>query len=184
MARELRPRFEVCSHEAADALLERVALRLRSADCAISGYVAEQRIVIYVPPARQRLWSAELRVDVVCRDGGTVLAGMYAPHPHVWVTYTIVLAAVVMGVTAVLVFAFAQWSMNQPPVALYGLVPLVFIGAATYGLAFVGQGFASEEMDEMRAFLDDAVVESAPLRSHIRNLRPGEHPGASSRGVG
>jgi hypothetical protein len=173
MVRELRPRFEVRSDEAPSVVLERLHSRLRSRDCPLKGYVAEERAVLHVPPSRQHLWSAELRLDVKGRDdGGAVVEGMYAPHPHVWITYVIVLAAVVVGVTVALVFALAQWSMNERPVALYALVPLLVLGAVTYGLAFVGQGFATEEMDELRAFLDEALEPPTALRSEIRNRDP------------
>lgn len=174
MPRELRPRFQVCSDETAEVVLGRIDHRLRARDCPLSGFVAEDRAVIHVPASRQRLWSAELRVEVARRDDATVVEGRYAPHPHVWVTYVIVLAAVVVGVTVAVVFALAEWSMGQPPVALYALAPLLLIGGATYAAAFVGQGFASEEMDELRAFLDEALEPGTALRSHIRNLRPAE----------
>jgi hypothetical protein len=172
MSREARPRFEVSTDETAEVLLERLRARLRSSDCPLGGYVAEERVVLFVPPPRQRLWSAELRIDIVRRGEATVLAGMYAPHPHVWITYVILLAAVVVGLTVVVVFALVEWSMNEPPVALYALAPLLLVGTATYAMAFVGQKFATDEMDELRAFLDETVESDVALSSHIRNTRP------------
>lgn len=174
MARELRPWFEVRSDEAPSLLLERFRARLRSKDCPLGGYVAADRAVLHVPPSRQRLWSAELRLEVTTRDdgGGSVITGVYAPHPHVWVTYVILLAAVVVGVTVALVFALAEWSLNQRPVALYALIPLLVIGAIVYATAFIGQGFATHEMDELRVFLDETLEPSAELRSHVRHRRP------------
>lgn len=181
MRRRLRPRFEIHRDETADVLLERVRVRLRSNDCAVSGYITADRVVVHVPAARQRFWSAELRVDAVQRGESTTLQGVYAPHPHVWVTYVIVLAAMAVGITAALVFALAEWSMHERPVALYALLPLLAIGAATYASAFVGQGFASDEMDELRIFLEEALEPAAPLHSHIRNLRPGDEAVSGSK---
>lgn len=180
MPREVRPRFEVQRDEAVDVLLARIDLRLRSGACPLSGYVAEDRAVIYVPPARQRLWSAELRIHAVRRSDVTVLEGVYAPHPHVWITYVIALAAVVVGITGVVVFALVQWSMNQPPWALYALLPLLLLGAAAYSTAFVGQGFATDEMDELRAFLDAALEAEAGATSRVRNARPLEDEGSNA----
>lgn len=172
MPREVRPRFEVRYAEPADALLERVSVRLRSAGSPLCGFVAEDRISLYVPPARQKLWSPELRIDVLREANVTVLQGMYAPHPHVWVTYVVVLASVLVGLMSALTFGFVQWSMGEAPLALYALLPLLAVGGVAYSLAFVGQGFASEEMDELRAFLDEALEAGAALPSHVRNLRP------------
>ena len=96
----------------------------------------------------------------------------------------ILLAAVVVGLTVVGVFALAEWSMNQKPIALYALLPLLLVGAGAYVLAFVGQGFASEEMDELRAFLDQALDSEAALPSHIRHLRPAEPGSATAAPLG
>jgi hypothetical protein len=181
MGREVRPRFEVRREEPASLILDRLSLRLRVRDCPLCGGVAEDRVTLYVPPARQQLWSPELRVDVI-RDGdATVLQGMYAPHPHVWITYVALLAFTVVGLTAALTFALAEWSMNQRPVALYALPPLFAVGTAAYALAFVGQGFAGDQMDELRAFLDEALEAAAPLPSHIRNLAPEGGQASSSQ---
>ncbi len=181
MPREVRPRFEIRREEPAGPLLERVSLRLRARDCPFCGFVADDRIALYVGPSRQRLWSPELRVDVTQQGEHTVLQGMYAPHPHVWITYVAVLAIVLVGLVSAVIFALVQASMNQRPVALYALPPLLVIGGAAYALAFVGQGFAADEMDELRAFLDDALDSGGALSSHIRNLRPSGGESSSSQ---
>ncbi|HEX2872206.1 MAG TPA: hypothetical protein VHP33_13135 [Polyangiaceae bacterium] len=184
MPREVRPRFEIRREEPAGPLLERVSLRLRARECPLCGFVADDRIALYVRPSRQRLWSPELRVDVTQQGEVTVLQGMYAPHPHVWITYVAVLAIVVVGLVSAVTFALVEASMNQRPVALYALLPLLAIGGAAYALAFVGQGFAADEMDELRAFLDDALDAGGALSSHIRNLRPSGAESSSSSQLG
>jgi hypothetical protein len=181
MGREVRPRFEVRREEPASLILDRVSLRLRARDCPLCGGVAEDRVTLYVPPARQQLWSPELRVDVIRQGDETVLQGMYAPHPHVWITYVALLAFTVVGLTAATTFALAEWSMNQRPVALYALLPLLALGTTAYALAFVGQGFAGDQMDELRAFLDETLEAAAPLPSHIRNLAPEGSQASSSQ---
>jgi hypothetical protein len=174
MLRELRPRFDLQRDEPASVLLDRISFRLRSGDCSLCGFVAEDRVALYVPPARQRLWSAELRADVIRQGNTTLLECRYAPHPHVWITYVITLAVIIIGITAALVFALAELSMHQPPVALFAFIPLLLLGVALYAAAFVGQGFAVDEMDELRAFLNEALQSGTALPSHIRNLRPQE----------
>jgi hypothetical protein len=172
MPREARPRFELSTDETADVLLGRIGSRLRTRDCPLGGYAAENRVLVYVPSARQRLWSAELRVDVVRKGPTTVLEGRYAPHPHVWITYVILLAAVAVGLLVAVVLALVQWSMNERPSALYALAPLLLLGAGTYATAFIGQKFATDEMDELRGFLEDSLEPDSASPSHVRNTRP------------
>jgi hypothetical protein len=181
MSREIRPRFEIETDEDPRAVLDRVSKRLRSGSCPLCGVVAEGRAELYVPPARQRLWSPELRVEVRDGERGSVLEGRYAPHPHVWMAYAAILAVTAIAATAALTFALAEWMMREPMVALYALLPLALVGGGTYTLAFVGQRLATSEMDELRAFLDDVVRSSVPLPSGVRSRVPEAGSGVARR---
>jgi len=172
MPRAIRPQFEVETDEHMDALMARISSRLRSPDCPLCGVVAEGRVELYVPPARQRLWSPELQIDARATEHGTLLEGRYAPHPHVWMAYAVVLALSAVSGVATLTFALAEWTMRSRMTALYALPPVALIFAVTYCLAFVGQGLATDEMDELRAFLDDAVSSRVPRPSGVRNRVP------------
>jgi hypothetical protein len=172
MRREIRPRFEITSEEDLASFMGRMSLRLRASAGFVCGVAAAGRVELYVPPSRQRLWSPELVVEVRATDEGTVLEGRYGPHPHVWVGYAALFAVVAVGITASLVFAFAEWTMKVSPVALYALGPLALVGAILYVFAFVGQGLAADQMDELRAFLDEVVYASAPVASGVRNRVP------------
>jgi len=178
MASEIRPRFELETDEDMDALLERVSRRLRSKDCPLCGIASDGRIELYVPPVRQRLWSPELRVDVRRTAHGALLRGTYGPHPHVWMAYAALLVLSAVSAIAAVTFALAQWSMHQPVSAVYALPPIMLVFALTYRLAFVGQGLATGEMDELRAFLDEAVFASAPIASGVRHRKSGSEPDA------
>ncbi len=182
MKREIRPRFEVETEERMDELMARVTRLLRAPDCPLCGVVASGRIELYVPPARQRLWSPELQLDVRRSERGTVLEGTYAPHPHVWVGYVAVTAVALVAMVAAFTFAIAQWMMRTPTVALYAIPPLALVCAGTYALAFVGQRLATDEMDELRAFVDDVVFSSVPLPSGIRSRVPDESESARRAG--
>lgn len=172
MTREIRPRFEVETDERMDTLLARISARLRSPQCTLCGIVAVDRIELYVPAARQRFWSPELQIDVHTTEHGTLLEGRYAPHPHVWMAYAVLLALSVVSAVAILTFAFAEWSMDRPMTALYALPSVSLVFGVTYCLAFVGQGLATSEMDELRAFLDDAISSGAPRHSGVRHRVP------------
>ncbi|HEX7668665.1 MAG TPA: hypothetical protein VF395_03735 [Polyangiaceae bacterium] len=82
--------------------------------------------------------------------------------------YAAILALVLVAAVAALTFALAEWMIHEPLVALNALPPLALMGGVTYSLAFVGQGLATDEMDELRAFLDDVVLSSVPRPSGVR----------------
>lgn len=183
MKREIRPRFELRTDESADELMRRMSQSLRCLECPLCGIAAEGRVELYVPPARQRLWSPELQLDVRTTEEGTLLEGKYGPHPHVWAAYAAILGLSAVATTAALTFALAEWIMRQPMTALYALLPLGLVFAGTYAVSFIGQDLAAKEMDELRAFVEDVVYSSVPLPSGVR-IRISSPPAQPTRRVG
>jgi hypothetical protein len=174
MRAPLRPAIEIEVRESSERLLDRTARRLRAPDCPLCGVVAPDRIELHVPPSRQHLWSPELRIDVRGQGDTCRLYGVYGPHPHVWMLFAGVYGALAFGAFVALVFAIAQWTLGQPPSALYALTVLSLLAFLARSLAYVGQGFAGDQMDELAAFLEDLIArgeaaESVPRRSGIRS---------------
>jgi hypothetical protein len=175
MGGKLRPQFELTTHRASAEVLEHVSRHLGVRGCPLCGLVTPERIELHVPPARQHLWSPELRVEVQPTTEGSRLVGTYGPHPHVWTLYVGIYAGIVFAAFVASVFAFAQWTMGDDAFALYALPVLGMLAVLAHTVAYVGQGLGAEQMDELRAFLervlDEEVPVSAPLRSGIRATR-------------
>lgn len=190
MGATLRPKFELTISEPAERLLERMERRLRAADCALCGVVTPSRIELQVPPARKHLWSPELRVEVWQDGAACRLTGAYGPHPHVWTMFLAVYAGLSFVAFLALIFVLAEYTLGEPLQALYLLPALVLLAVGARSLAFVGQGLAKPQIEELRAFLDDTIAradaaESAPRRSGVRALKPeSEQDGGSSRASG
>lgn len=170
--RELRPGFELETEERLADFMARISQRLRSPGSPLCGVAAGDRVELYVPPARQRLWSPELRLTLTETQRGLSIEGAYALHPHVWVGYVAVHALTVVAIVAAFTLAYAEWTMKQPAVALFAVPPLALLGGSTWAFAFAAQRLGTSEMDELRAFVDDIVFSSAPLPSGVRHRIP------------
>jgi hypothetical protein len=175
MGVELRPKFELALELGAERLLERLDRRLRTPGCSLCGVVTPTRIELQVPLSRKRLWSPELRVEVERAGGGCHLTGTYGPHLHVWTLFVGIYAGLSFFAFLALIFALAQWTLAESPRALFVLPLLVLLALAARSLAFVGQGLAQQQIDELRAFLDQTIADAAdqvPRRSGVRALKP------------
>jgi hypothetical protein len=169
MGARLRPKFELMIPETAERLLDRMAARLRSKESPLCGVVTPVRIELHVPPSRQHLWSPELRIDVQSASGGCRLVGTYGPHPHVWTLFVGIYAALGFGTFVALTFGLSQWLIGARASALY-LLPLLLLGAlGLRSLAFFGQDLGHDQMDELRAFLDEVVAEAEAPSSALPN---------------
>jgi hypothetical protein len=83
---------------------------------------------------------------------------MFAPHPQIWTSFVAVqflFALLSIGAGVYLTSALMLDRDLWVPLAILG--SMLFGGGFSYGAAYVGQGFGSEQMYELRAFLDAAV---------------------------
>jgi len=173
MGARLRPRFELAIPEVAEQLLDRIRRRLQSPGCSLCGLVTPTRIELHVPPSRKHLWSPELRIDVQDEGNSCRLVATYGPHPHVWTLFVGVYAVLAFLAFLAFIFALAQWTLQGQLSAIYTLPVLLLLAAGARSLAFVGQGLGKDQIDELRAFVDELIAEgeqpeSVPRRSGIR----------------
>ena len=92
------------------------------------------------------------------QGGGTWLTAMFAPHPQIWTTFVAVQAlfgllsvGAAVWLTSVLILG------HDRTLAAVSLALTLFGGGFAYGASYVGQGLGSEQMVQLRDFLDAAL---------------------------
>ncbi len=153
-----RPRFTLSLTSSPEQVVERVRAKLAE-DPKVEGSLFRRGLLLTVKPAHRHFWSPHLDVHLEDADGGgTTLSAIFAPHPQIWTGFVAVqllfgLLSVGAGVwvTSALMLGNDLWL----PLGL--LAAMLFGGGFSYGAAYVGQGLGSEQMYELRSFLDDAV---------------------------
>lgn len=154
---QARPRFEVTTEHSPAVVIERVKLALRQSRTVV-GTAFPWRVELTVPRRATHLWSPQLFVDIKpTDDGGSLLEGRFAPHPHVWSMYVAACAIASMATFGALILAFAQWMMGDPLWGLWVAPVTAVVAGLTFGAAFVGQGLSAPQMFELRDFLRDAL---------------------------
>ncbi|HSO31791.1 MAG TPA: hypothetical protein VLT33_04730 [Labilithrix sp.] len=157
-----RPRFTLDLPLAPEIVVERVRTHL-AVDKRVTGAVFRRTILLTVSDEATHFWSPHLDVHLEDRsDGGTLLSAMFAPHPQIWTSFVAV--QVLFGLLSV---GAAVWLTSalilgqDPTLAVVSLGAMLFGGGFAYGAAYVGQGLGSEQMYELRAFLDAALRDEA-----------------------
>jgi hypothetical protein len=87
---------------------------------------------------------------------------MYGPHPHVWLTFAAAYGTLAFSAFVALIFATAEWLLGERLNGLYAFALLAVFTALVRSLAFVGQGLGGPQMDELYAFLEGVLAQSAP----------------------
>ena len=78
--------------------------------------------------------------------------------------FTLIELMIVLGVLALgaAIFAYSKWSLGADATPWLGLfAAMMFGGGFSYGAAYVGQGLGSDQMYDVRAFVD-AVLRDDP----------------------
>lgn len=134
-----RPRFTVETPLPPEAVTARVKALLTRGGGPVMGSTYPRTLSLTIKKEHRHFWSPHLDAQLTALPGGgTRIDGMFAPHPQLWT----------MFVALQLLFAL--------------LGAMLFGGGFSYGAAYVGQGFGSEQMYELRAFLDAALREPPP----------------------
>lgn len=142
-----------------DEVTEKVKRHLARQGHFVEGSVFRRTLLLTIVPAKRHFWSPHLDVQLdEPADGGTRLSGTFGPQPELWVVFIGVQFLFALLSLAAGIWVISSWMVGHEllfPVAILGL--MLFGGGFSYGAAYVGQGFGSEQMYELRSFLDAAL---------------------------
>ena len=153
-----RPRFTLELPLAPDVVVERVRKHLE-VDRRVSGAVFRRTLLLTVSDDETHFWSPHLDAQLEDgKDGGTLLTAMFAPHPQIWTSFIAVQALFGLLAIGAAVWLTSALILGQGlTLALVSLGVMLSGGGFAYGAAYVGQGLGSEQMYQLRAFLDAAL---------------------------
>ena len=153
-----RPRFTLSLGLSPDEVVERVRVKLAD-DLRVEGSLFRRTVLLTVKREHRHLWSPHLDVHLEdVEGGGTRLSAVFAPHPQIWTSFVAVqFLFALLSVGAGVYLTSALMVGHDPWLPLGLLAAMLFGGGFSYGAAYVGQGLGSEQMYELRSFLDDAV---------------------------
>jgi len=154
-----RPRFTYEVAHPPDEITARIRRQLELPDCPIRGKVFPRTALLTLIEDRRHFWTPHLDLQLSPVAGGrTRLTGTFAPHPQLWATFVatqLLFAVLSIGLG---IYVLNLWSLGQaltvPAILLLGAL---VGGGLSYGTAYIGQGLGSEQMYELRSFLDAAL---------------------------
>lgn len=160
-----RPRFSVEVTGAADAISASVKARLAQGHAVVEGSVHPRTVNLWVKPPHRHFWSPHLDLQLTETPNGTTrLDGLFAPHPQVWTAFIALQLLFALLSIAAGIFLISQLTLGGLVLeAALSLVAMLVGGGLAYGAAYVGQGLGSEQMYELRAFLDQALADYRPV---------------------
>ncbi len=158
-----RPRFSFISALAPDEVVEHLQATLSATD-AIEGRAFARTILLTIAAEHRVFWTPHLDVQLDTRpDGSTRVNGLFAPAPQIWTTFLVLQLLFGMLSVGAAIYLTSQWTAGGALLspALF-LAAMLIGGGLAFGTAYIGQGFASDQMYELRAFLETSVRDRPP----------------------
>ena len=156
-----RPRFTFELPLSADDLSARVRAALTARHELVEGSVHPRTITLWVTPGHRHFWSPHLDAQLTeLSVGRTRVDGVFAPHPQIWTAFIGVQLLFVLLSIGAGIFLISQLTLGgNVLLASLTLLAMLVGGGLSYGAAYSGQGIGSEQMYELRSFLDAALRE-------------------------
>jgi hypothetical protein len=156
-APRIRPVFEFELADDPDRVME--TLRERLPECPrCSGVSVGRHAELFVPEHERRVWSPWLSVSAEeSGDGGALVRGRFAPHPHVWTLYMFLAFGLGFGLLVGVTWGYAQWAMDRTPWALLSLPLGIVLGGCLYLASLAGQRLGADQMEGLEGALAELV---------------------------
>ncbi len=177
-APRMRPEFDVPVPGDGRAVVARLRALLEAPDARFHGQVRGDFAFVRHHEEERSLLSPHLNLELRPAAGGTVLHGRFSPRPNVWTGFMAVFFVLAMFGISGVVYALAQMTVGGPIWAMWSAPISIGLIAFVYGAAFIGQGLSTDEMFELRSFVEQVVREAAGAGEEARPA--GENRAAES----
>lgn len=153
----MRPRFEVTVPGSPAQTLERLQDTLEQPGGLCTGSILGRHVRLRIRTEHRHFWTPQLDVEVEARADGSLVRGLFGPHPDIWTFFIATYAVMTFcGITGLIV-GLAQWSLDWTPWALWSVPVAALMIGSVYGVALIGQRLGHDQMLQLRAYLDQAI---------------------------
>jgi len=156
----MRPRLRLQSSLSPDQAVERLREALDVGNPEVTATFSGRYVVLRINEERQHFGSPQLSFEVEAADGGSALTGLFMPMPSVWTAFMALYGLIVFGGFCGAVYGYAQVQVDKTPHALWAVPLALVLLTMVYVAACVGQRMGSEQMQELRQFVEDSLGRS------------------------
>lgn len=115
----LRPRFRQEAPCPPGQVLRVLGDAVRREDAPFEGTLFDTSAVLRVLPDDRHFWSPHLEVSVESTPNGSVVHGLFGPHPTVWSMFVGLYVAIGFVAAMGVAYGGAQWILGQAPWAFW-----------------------------------------------------------------
>jgi len=157
----LRPRFKFHTKHTCDEIKERIEAKLSQGEQDCFAEYSNHHIFLKINPKEQHYWSPQL--DLTCETQeekeGTMIKGLYGPHPHVWTFFMFSYLGLATLATFIGLIGLARLSLDLNSSILWIVPGLGLLGLILYISSQMGQKVGVEQTFVLHHFLEEVLEE-------------------------
>ena len=153
----MRPDFVLNLEVDGDQVLDALRQKLAKGDAPFEGQVLKGHACLRLPQKRSSMLSPYLEIDTRVEDGKEVIHGRFSPQPNVWTGFMALFGTIAMLGLAGTIYGLARITLGGGLLWLLSGPAAIALIAFVYGAAFIGQGLSSQEMFDLRAYVQCIV---------------------------
>ena len=162
----LRPRFSYTVRRPAVEILSDMEKILGHSAGFCRGTILGKHVHVKVCKNEVHLWSPELHVDVEEHEDGALIRGLFGPSPSVWTFFVAMYAMVTFLGTVGVLYGFTQYVLDEPTTAFWSAPIALALAGVIYLAGLMGQKLGHDQMDYLRAFLDNSIQHDEKIVSN------------------
>ena len=160
----IRPRFTLHSKKSPLEIQQLIENRLQTHPHDCAGRIIPNHIILKIPPSKQHYWSPQLSLNLEPKNNGTLIRGLYGPHPNVWTLFTFGYATAGILSLFVLITGGAKLSLGKYAFELWALPVFGLVIIILYILSQFGQKLGAEETFTIHHFFEESIQEKIGIQ--------------------
>jgi hypothetical protein len=159
----VRPKFKQLSPVSKEEIIKRLEEKIAACPTCIEGKLMSTHGLLRIKPEDQHFWSPQLAISFESTPEGTVIRGMYGPHPTVWSLFVLGYAILGFSFFFAALVGFARMSLQLSYGILWALPVILILYFFMYLLSQTGQKMGAEQTFLLHHFYEDAIGEKTVI---------------------
>lgn len=150
----LRPRILLLTDAQPGVIRDALVARAQANAGRMDVRFARHQVMAWIAQDARRLWSPCLDVNCRAHPKGTLIVGRLGPHMFLYTAMLFTFIGTGFLAAVSLCWGYVQWSFDEAPIALAGVLPVLLAAGFFAALDAVGRRRAHDQMVDLARLLD------------------------------
>ncbi len=154
----LRPRFVLHSGKSKEEILVRFSEAQKQNEYQLVLKILDEHVFMDISAEKSHFWSPQLHLEILAKDQGADVKGLFGPKPQVWTFFMFLHFVVGTAFVGVAIWLYVNYSLEKSlalPIVLLVMLPMIWV--LLYFIGRLGRDFGKKQMKKQYQLLLDVL---------------------------